>query len=177
MSRELLILRNAEAASDTGSLNDFDRPLTPYGVMSCYETASILVKQDIRPDTVLCSNAVRSTQTILRICKQAAIPNLFVNWHPELYNSQKESILNLIRGCDETTDRLMIVGHNPSLKHFLNLICVPPVPVSTQSKSFPSGALIRMRILVPWEEVGEHCATFVSLNQPKTNIPVFENVT
>lgn len=171
--RELLILRHAKSAWDGGAESDFDRPLDKQGILSCHVVARKLMDEKLLPDLVLSSSAVRATQTVLRIAKQARISMSQIKWNPNLYSSSTDIWLKSLQDAPAQTQRILICGHNPELEQLLELLCVQPAPPKDDGKVLSSASLAHLRVLVPWSEVGEKCATLVSISRPNdATVPV-----
>jgi len=173
MDRELLILRHGHAAYDGGAENDFDRPLDKRGILACHVIAAQLTKEQILPERIISSSAVRATQTVLRVAKQTRIPMSHITWNPNLYSSSVEAWVQSVRELSPDISRLLICGHNPELEKLIEHLCVRPVERPDDGKMLTSGSLARLRVLVPWGEVGENCATLASISRPNdASVPV-----
>lgn len=166
MEHELLIMRHGKSAWDTGADSDFDRTLAPRGISDCALVAKRLVNEKLIPDAVLSSSAVRATQTTLRICKAAQIPQSVVCWDPHFYDCGADFWLQEIRKVSDQAGRLMLIGHNPAMTELLELLCVQKVTAPDNGKLMPTAALARLRVLVPWKDVNEDCAALVEVTRP-----------
>jgi hypothetical protein len=62
--KHLLIMRHAEAGNSMNpNLRDFDRPLTAHGQNQCAMQRQRLIAQNLYPDLILHSSALRTQQT------------------------------------------------------------------------------------------------------------------
>ncbi len=173
MQRELLILRHGKSAWDGGAESDFDRPLDKQGILACHVVAQKLLNDKILPDLILSSSAVRTTQTVLRVAKQARIPMSQIQWNPKLYNSSVDTWLKELQKVPAQTERLLICGHNPGLEELLTLLCVQPVGPRDDGKIMSSGSLAHLQVLVPWPEVAAKCSKLVSISRPNdATVPI-----
>jgi len=173
MDRELLILRHGHAAYDGGAENDFDRPIDKRGILACHVVATQLTKGKMLPERIISSSAVRATQTVLRVAKQAGIPMGHITWNPNLYSSSVEAWMHSIHEVSSDVSRLLICGHNPELEKLIEYLCVRPVELPEDGKMLTSGSLARLRVLVPWGEADENCATLTSIGRPNNaSVPV-----
>ena len=61
--KTLLLLRHAKSAWDDPSLKDYDRPLAPRGERAAPVMGAYMWDEDLIPEVVLCSPALRARQT------------------------------------------------------------------------------------------------------------------
>jgi len=173
MERELLILRHGHSTYDGGAENDFDRPLDKRGILACHVIATQLTKDNILPERIISSSAVRATQTVLRVAKQTRIPMSHIRWNPNLYSSSVEAWMQSIQEISPDVSRLLVCGHNPELEKLVEHLCVGPVARPEDGKMLTSGSLARLRVLVPWNEAAENCSTLISISRPNdASVPV-----
>lgn len=119
-SHTIMLLRHAHAAwADAGS-QDYDRPLSERGRLEAAAIGQIMRDRDLVPDRVLCSSARRTRETISIVaeilnCKDA------VTYDDRLYGSDSRTYSEL---AEEYRDagHLMIVGHNPMMEDFTELL-------------------------------------------------------
>ena len=64
MTKILLLMRHAKSDWNNAGLTDKERPLNPRGRASAAIMADWLDRQNLIPDVVLCSSAVRTQQTL-----------------------------------------------------------------------------------------------------------------
>ncbi|WP_321395679.1 histidine phosphatase family protein [Emcibacter sp.] len=120
--KRLLLLRHAKSSHDDPGLSDIERPLNTRGVMAAHMMGRYLQEQDLVPDYILCSPAVRTRQTLKNL-KQHLDQKVPVCYPDGLYLAQPSMVLDMIRGVDNKYDTLLLIGHNPTinlLAHDLN---------------------------------------------------------
>ena len=121
--KRLLLLRHGKA--EGAASDDRKRALIPRGKTDSARIGSFLREDAYIPDTVLCSNAIRTRQTL-----DAVLPELqakpAVKYLAELYLAEPELVLSLIRKSSDQVQTLLIIGHNPGLEQCaLALAAVP----------------------------------------------------
>ncbi len=125
--RRLLIVRHAKSSWDHPGLRDFERPLNPRGRRAAPEMARRLAACGVRPDWVRTSPAVRARQTVDLMQPLLAFDPAVVEGVPDLYGADPEEILAEVRSAPAAAGTLMIVGHNPGLTGFSNLVSDRPL--------------------------------------------------
>jgi phosphohistidine phosphatase len=115
----LIVMRHAKSSWDDPTLDDFDRPLNGRGRKSATAMGDWLRDQGFLPDMVLCSSAMRTSETFERLRLQCP-----ARFEQALYHSTAQTILSLIRTC--TAQTLLVIWHNPGLGDFANRIVAAP---------------------------------------------------
>jgi phosphohistidine phosphatase len=113
---ELLLLRHAEAVDKDVGVTDFQRVLTPKGEKQADRIGRLLAHRGLHPDLVVSSPAPRALQTAQHACAALGIPLGDVREEPEVYEASVPTLLDLLRRHGGASKRLMLVGHNPSLR-------------------------------------------------------------
>ncbi len=119
--KKLYLVRHAKSAWDEPSLSDFERPLNRRGEGDAPLVATALARRGVKPDLMLSSPAVRTTQTaeILAAGIGYRKPIQFVS---SLYESSDYNLMMIIRTLDPAHDSVMIIAHNPVLTMVINRI-------------------------------------------------------
>lgn len=104
-------MRHAKSSWAVPGAKDFDRELNDRGISDLEKMKAFISGENIEPETILCSSAVRTRQTL------EAIKDCFGN-HPDivfterLYSSGMQEYIDIINAI-ENSGPLMIIGHNP----------------------------------------------------------------
>jgi len=109
-SRRILLLRHAKSAWDEPGLDDFDRPLAPRGRRAAAVMGVYLRDEDLVPDLVLCSAALRAKETWEIAAHELAKPPA-IEHDPELYMVTAERLLKRLRKLPATVLTVLVVGH------------------------------------------------------------------
>ncbi|MCK5555804.1 MAG: histidine phosphatase family protein [Alphaproteobacteria bacterium] len=141
--KTLYLLRHAHTlhAAPPG-LSDHERMLSPRGLVEARKIGMFMLEHGMNPDFVLTSSAVRTIQTA-----QMILDTLFhetdctVTNRSErgLYQASAREILNEIQKTDDNIDRLMLVGHNPSVSELAEALDKTGNPL--QFENFAPGTL------------------------------------
>lgn len=120
MTRTLILLRHAKSAWPEG-IPDAQRPLAGRGRRDAPSVGRWLRGQVARIDLVLCSPAVRAIQTWdLAAAQLDAIP--LVRHDERLYGASAEELLRITQELPHEASTVAMVGHNPGLEDFLELL-------------------------------------------------------
>jgi phosphohistidine phosphatase len=109
-------------------------------------------RHDVRPQLVVCSNAVRAQQTLQGVLPGLGEPTVWVE--VTLYAAGAETLLARVRALPEEVGEAMLVGHNPGLMELLLLLAAPGPLRKQARKNLPTGALAELETDVArWADV------------------------
>lgn len=161
---ELLVMRHAKSAWDTGK-PDHQRPLAPRGERDRITMARWLVAQDLRPDRVLCSSAVRASDTARHVVDTFKLDPADVLFDDQLYHAGFRQWLGRIRA--EDADRLMVCGHNPSLDMLVEMLASTEPELSATGKLMTTAAIAHLRFDRPWGDIVAGSGELVTIARPR----------
>ena len=162
--RELLILRHAKSAWDTGAPADFDRPLAPRGRGAASRMGRYLVETGLLPDAIVCSSATRAVQTVHGVAQAARLSLRIARFEGAIYEAGLPALLGVLGGCAPGVRRTMIVGHNPGLEDLLDHLA-GGVPVPDDGKLLPTAALARLALPDDWRRLDRGCGELIALTR------------
>jgi len=168
MNRELLILRHAKSAWDTGAATDFDRPLARRGRRDAPRIGRFLAREGLRPDYVISSPARRARQTVIAVCAELGIDADEIHWDERIYHAGTGTLMDVLAGSPADARRVLIAGHNPGLESLLRILCRHPVPMPPDYKLMPTAAVARLAIPTPWRELDGGTAELLSLTRARS---------
>ena len=120
--------------------------------------ASYLSEERIRPGLILCSTAVRATETLEGV--GLSDDALFER---ELYGASAGELLARIRRLPDEVESAMLVGHNPGM-HDLALRLGGTGDVE---RKFPTGALATFEVAGAWSTLDAGGAELTDFVRPK----------
>lgn len=159
----LFILRHGKASDDADT--DFNRPLTPKGQKQAAEKGVILKQKYPFIDTIICSSAIRTQETLAYANLDNNHSNILIK--NDLYLCSPEILFIHINQINHGKTAL-IIGHNPGLHQFAyDLLPLHSKSYTKQSDdlsaSFPKGALAEFNFSCSdWSQVNRHQGTLVS---------------
>jgi len=137
-TRRLHVLRHAKSSWEDAGLPDHDRPLSARGRKAAKRLARVLDAEGVRPQLVLCSPAVRATQTLERVLDALGSPEVVLD--EALYHASAESLLSCVRAIPEDVSDAVVIGHNPGLAELCLLLARPGADRDRVAGNLPTGA-------------------------------------
>ena len=152
----LSLLRHAKSSWDAQGLDDHERPLAKRGAKAAPEVAKFLRREQLVPNLVLCSGAVRARATLALMLAELGPPAPEIRYEDALYLAAPAAVLDRIRHCDPAQAHIMVIGHNPGL-HALALELVgngDRKALAALATEFPTAALAVLTFAGPrWSDV------------------------
>lgn len=139
-TKQLILLRHAKSDWHSGTQNDHDRPLNHRGRKDAPEVGSWLNSKGILPDCIICSSAVRTRETLQLVLEIAEWGEVDCVFEEAMYHASEDVIVNIIYDNLISYDRLLIVGHNPSMDMVLLRFC-PNVTPNVNHKLMTTGSV------------------------------------
>lgn len=139
----LLLLRHAKSSWDDPKLGDHERPLAKRGVKDAPKIGAFIAEYELKPDLVLCSDAVRTRATLTLILPEWAGPPPEMRFEEDLYLAPPSDLVAAIHAVPAKIHTLMLIGHNPGL-HAVALELVGAGDrklIAGLAKGFPTASL------------------------------------
>ena len=111
----IILMRHAQSGSARGRHSDFDRTLNDEGRTQATAAGKSLRDANLLPTAVVCSAAVRTTQT-LQLMQAQWSEHVAATFEKPLYLAGPESITASILAFWHP-GILLVLGHNPGLEH------------------------------------------------------------
>jgi len=168
MALTLYLLRHAKSGWDNPNLQDFDRPLSDRGHREAQWLGDLLRTRGISPSHIICSAAQRTRETLA--CVVPALKReTSVDVTRRLYEAPAERLLSVVREQLPTDDSVMLIGHNPGLEEFANMLAGTGdrLTVAALRDKFPPAGLACFEIdAARWTDVSAANARLVSFDTP-----------
>jgi phosphohistidine phosphatase len=168
-TKRLFVLRHAKSSWDDPGLEDHERPLAPRGRRAVKALAEHFDTQGIDPDLILCSTAVRTTQTLagLGLHGEALIEE-------ELYAASPAYLLERLQRLSDNVDSAMVIGHNPAMQVLVLRLAASGAAAELDGsglleiqRKFPTGALATLEFDGGWSELAPGRARLTAYVRPK----------
>ncbi|OUT60819.1 MAG: hypothetical protein CBB71_07360 [Rhodopirellula sp. TMED11] len=114
MQSRLILMRHAKSDHSDGTLSDHQRPLNARGRGDCPPMANWLAENELQPDLVLSSNALRTQQTSELMANHWPDETRII-YLDELYLSSPETMLQCLQAHAGDALKVMILCHNPGV--------------------------------------------------------------
>lgn len=146
--KTLLLMRHAKSSWKDDALPDHDRPLNKRGKHDAPKMGKLLREQDLVPDLILCSTAVRATQTAKAVLDECG-GDAEIHRHPEIYDGGEDDVLEILRALPDEVERVLLIGHNPGLEVLVEML-------SAESAAMPTAAVAHIELdIAHWQKLCE----------------------
>ena len=168
---ELLILRHGKSDWSAGT-DDYHRPLKNRGKRGAQRIGTWLWQQNLVPDYIISSPATRARETAYKAAKSMGLGVANVQLDKRLYLPSTDELLEVLRACPETAQRVMLVGHNPSLEDLLTRLVNDAIVIPDDGKLLPTATVARLEVQCDTKSINGNCARLKSITRaswlPKT---------
>ncbi|GEM_PF-227524 len=145
MSFNLYIMRHAKSDWST-DVSDFDRPINERGIKNAKRIAIWMQENNMLPELILCSTAVRAKQTVEQFDNIITDETKEqINFDRQLYLADAETILDKIKLFQHGVKSLMIIAHNPGLDYLVNQLSRNSLPYDKKGKLMTTASLAIFR--------------------------------
>ena len=166
MNKELWLMRHGKSDRES-LLEDFARPLKKRGKQAARRMAEWMKKQELIPDLVISSPALRALETANRVCAVIGIAKHSIIQDKRVYEQGCQGLKSVLADCPEKAGKILLVGHNPDLEDLLiHLAGAANMPVV--DKLLPTAALARLTMPENWAELERGCAGLIAITYPKS---------
>jgi phosphohistidine phosphatase len=119
--KTLLLMRHGKSSWKDDSLSDHERPLKKRGRQDAKRIAQEIDKNDLYPHIILSSSAARAKETVDVVVDTLEYENHII-FLDELYMAEPEDFIGVLRELSDDDETVLVVGHNPGLEAFLQII-------------------------------------------------------
>ena len=117
--KTLVLVRHAKTEISSNSGHDFDRKLIQRGQSDALDMALRLKQQQIIPDMIISSTAIRAQQTAHIFALTCDLPIDKIKSKYALYNATPDRIETVIESeVPSNVNTVLIVGHNPGITYY-----------------------------------------------------------
>ncbi|WP_370678155.1 histidine phosphatase family protein [Pleomorphomonas sp. PLEO] len=163
----LFLLRHAKSPPALSGQKDFDRPLAERGRAAVAVVGRHMAKEGHVPDLVLCSPSARTRETLEEL--RPFLPDhVAMDYVRDLYEASLGAMLKVIASHADSSERLLVVGHNPSIHRLATTLPGEGDPgmLAQLEERFPTGSLAVIDFSVAWRDVGPGSGRLVAFVTP-----------
>ena len=113
--KTLSLVRHASSNLDYGILEDFERILSNQGKIESKLAGLKILEMNNIPDHIISSGAERAISTACILSNELNYDKHKIEINNSIYNSSFDNILSIVKNTSNDYQKIMIVGHNPSL--------------------------------------------------------------
>ena len=154
---KLTLLRHAKSSWDDPDLDDHERPLAPRGTKAALKMAEIIRDNDLVPDQIVCSDAVRNASHARPgFCHACHFRIRPLRSHQTFISCQPKAMLAALTAYAGEVRHAMLIGHNPGM-HALALSLIGSgrrADIVAIAQKFPTAALAHYTFEVTrWDQI------------------------
>jgi phosphohistidine phosphatase len=161
MTRTLVLVRHAKTQA-THPGGDHERELVERGVGDAHALGRWLAEEELLPDLVLVSTAVRARQTVDHLLRGAGLEDAEVWTGRGLYERGADGVLEAVREAPESAATVWAVGHEPAISTLALALADEAVSVPAAldgvREHVPTGTAVVLLHGVGWTELGSGTA-------------------
>jgi phosphohistidine phosphatase len=144
--KTLFLMRHAKSSWKDDSLADHERPLKKRGKKDIKLISKVMKKNDLKPDLIVTSSAVRAKETAELLAEAIKYKGKLVV-SDDLYMGEPENYMKVLTDIKEKYNSVLIVGHNPGLEAYLQII-------DGEIEALPTAGLGYLMLAVDeWEDI------------------------
>jgi len=144
--KTLLLMRHAKSSWKDQKLADHERPLKKRGRKDAANIAKLLKKNDLIPDLIYTSSAIRALETAELIINKTGYEGKLESLDV-FYMAEPETYIDRISTTSDKINQLLVVGHNPGLETLVQIL-------GDKIDSMPTGALAIIVLSInSWSEL------------------------
>ena len=157
----LIIMRHAKSSFKESGTKDSKRGLSKRGEKTAAQVGDLLKERELIPQIMLCSSALRATQTAEIVAKAIGFTGE-IRIHEDLYMAEADDILKLLRKLPDEMERAMVIGHNPGLESLIPML-------TERIESLPTAAVAYLTLPIDhWKDLKSKTkAELVEMWRPK----------
>ena len=146
--KKLLVLRHAKSSWKERGLSDHARPLNKRGKKAAPRMGQLLYEEDLVPDIILSSTAVRARDTADLVAEACGFEGE-IAYLEDFYHAWPSDYLDGLRSLADDIQSAMVVGHNPGMELLLDAL-------TGESERFPTAALALIQLPVDyWSQLSD----------------------
>jgi len=149
--KELLLLRHGKSDWNTDT-TDFYRPLNKRGCKSSHQMGDWLKQQRLLPDLIISSPATRAITTAKLVCEAMEIDINSIQTEQSIYEASLTDLHRLLSQVPKSTQRLLLVGHNPSFEYLVRQF-TPNIPTASNANLMPTAAIAYLQLDSQWSQL------------------------
>jgi phosphohistidine phosphatase len=152
--RRLTLLRHAKSSWDNPAADDHERPLNGRGRRAGQILARYFADRPA-PDLILCSDSVRTRETLSLIAEGFATPPE-TRFERGLYLAGARGLLARLTEVPDAAADVLLIGHNPGLHELAAALAAHASQKlrGALDRKFPTGAVATYEFSGPWRELG-----------------------
>jgi phosphohistidine phosphatase len=151
MRKRLVLIRHGKSLYDDYVANDMERHLAARGYHDVEQTALWLKQNDIFPDAMVSSPAIRAYSTCLIVANHFSFQAEKVLIKDAIYEASDNALLYVINELPAIADTVFLFGHNPAFTSIVSKL------TNQDFRHLPTSAAVIIEFnQVQWNEIDLH---------------------
>jgi phosphohistidine phosphatase len=151
MRKRLVLIRHGKSLYDDYVANDMERHLAARGYHDVEQTALWLKQNDIFPDAMVSSPAIRAYSTCLILANHFSFQAEKVLIKDAIYEASDNALLYVINELPAIADTVFLFGHNPAFTSIVSKL------TNEEFRHLPTSAAVIIEFnQVQWNEIDLH---------------------
>ena len=147
-TKSVILFRHGKSDWNAPFGSDHERPINQRGRRDSARMGRFLADAEYLPDHIVSSSALRARQTLERAAEGGKWGKISTQVTDDLYEATPEAVLSVIRTQDDTWERLLLVGHEPTWSRIIGLF------VGGGAVKISTATMARIDFMVPtWKDV------------------------
>lgn len=164
--KTLYFLRHAKSDWSQPFQRDFDRSLNERGLKDAPVIARFVQNAIGLKGLHIVSSPAKRTKETLQPIEEMLAPTQQIVWNANLYESGANEYLKVIRDLPEEADKVMMIGHNPSIEDAAEALINGTG--YNQILQVPTGCLMCLELSISrWKTVSAGCASLQWMVNPR----------
>lgn len=160
--KTLYLMRHAKSSWSFDDLTDKERPLNDRGRDDAPAMGQALAQRTIHLDLLVSSPAVRALSTAALVAKELNYPHDQIQVVDSIFEATVPDLLAVVRGLPDAASSVLLVGHNPTITEFANLLSPSSIPDMT------TAAVVCLRFSCEqWRAIDRANAEYYFYDHPK----------
>lgn len=161
-TKTLLIIRHAKSSWDTGTLNDFERPLNERGKRDAPAMAKKLKERNILIDAFVASPAKRAKKTAELFIEEYQREKEDIIFISKLYHAPAEIFFEVAEDLHDHFNTVAVFSHNPGITEFVNMLSD-----DIRLDNMPTCGIFAVRFQSTWKNLRREKKEFLFFDYPK----------
>ncbi|HSI88685.1 MAG TPA: histidine phosphatase family protein [Pyrinomonadaceae bacterium] len=158
--KTLYVLRHAKSSWDDPNISDFDRPLNDRGERTAPFMGQLMRDRGLIPEAVISSPARRATETASLVRTAAGIEPE-IRFDERIYEASPQALRQVASEADNSSESIMLVGHNPGIEGFIRML-------TGETVAAPTAALAVIVLdISAWADIAPGSGRLEALIRPK----------
>ena len=118
--KKLYLIRHAKSSWENPGLTDFDRALNKRGKRDAPFMGKLLKKENVKPDLIISSPAVRALTTAEIFAKEIGYSKNKIIKDENIYEAGIGELEDVVKNIPDENTVAFLFGHNPGFTHYAN---------------------------------------------------------